>query len=130
MALADSTARKLALEPAPNFRSVPHNIEAEQQLLGAVLINNEAFDAVSDFLQPRHFFVPVHQLIFDVMGQFVRMNKNATPTTIKTFLPDELKVDGRSAAEYLAHLAAEATTIINAADFGRTIYDLSLRRDL
>ena len=52
MAPIDSIARKLA-DPAPQFRSAPHNIEAEQALLGAILVNNEAFYRVSDFLEPR-----------------------------------------------------------------------------
>ena len=55
MALADSTARKQVEEPAPLYRSAPHNIEAEQALLGAILVNNEAFYRVSDFLEPPHF---------------------------------------------------------------------------
>ena len=52
MALADSTARKQVEEPAQLYRSSPHNIEAEQALLGAILVNNEAFYRVSDFLEP------------------------------------------------------------------------------
>ena len=61
MAIADSTARKQVEEPAPLYRSAPHNIEAEQALLGAILVNNEAFYRVSDFLEPVHFFEPIHQ---------------------------------------------------------------------
>jgi replicative DNA helicase len=61
MALADSTARKQVEEPRPLYRSAPHNIEAEQALLGAILVNNEAFYRVSDFLEPAHFFEPIHQ---------------------------------------------------------------------
>ena len=61
MALADSTARKQAEEPALLYRSAPHNIEAEQALLGAILVNNEAFYRVSHFLEPVHFFEPIHQ---------------------------------------------------------------------
>ena len=56
MAIADPTARKQVVEPAPLFRSAPHNIEAEQALLGAILVNNEAFYRVSDFLQPDGVF--------------------------------------------------------------------------
>ncbi|HEV3396504.1 MAG TPA: DnaB-like helicase N-terminal domain-containing protein, partial [Xanthobacteraceae bacterium] len=59
MAQADSTARKAPVEATPLYRTAPHNIEAEQALLGAVLVNNEAFYRVSDFLEPRHFFEPV-----------------------------------------------------------------------
>src|SRR5690606_39186430 len=117
-------------EEAPAYRLAPHNIEAEQALLGAVLVNNDAFYRVSDFLLPEHFFEPLHQRIFEVIGEIVRAGKAATPVTVKTFLPADLKVADLNAAQYLARLAAEATTIINAQDYGRNIYDLALRRSL
>ncbi len=112
------------------FRAPPHNIEAEQALLGAILVNNEAFYRVSDFLEAKHFFEPIHQRIFELAGGLVRANKLATPVTLKTFLPPDFDVAGLSLNQYLARLAAEATTIINAEDYGRTVYDLSVRRDL
>jgi replicative DNA helicase len=58
------------------------------------------------------------------------MGKVATPVTLKTFLPADTDIGGMTVGQYLARLAAEATTIINAQDYGRTIYDMSLRRDL
>ena len=129
MAPFDSAARKqIPAEPA--FRAPPHNIEAEQALLGAILVNNEAFYRVSDFLEPKHFFEPVHQRIYELAGGLVRANKLATPVTLKTFLPADFDIAGLSLNQYLARLAAEATTIINAEDYGRTVYDLSVRRDL
>ncbi len=129
MAAFDSVARKqVPAEPA--YRTPPHNIEAEQALLGAILVNNEAFYRVSDFLEPKHFFEPIHQRIFELAGGLIRANKVATPVTLKTFLPADLDIAGLTLNQYLARLAAEATTIINAEDFGRTVYDLSVRRDL
>jgi replicative DNA helicase len=125
----DSTARKQA-PPEPTFRTAPHNIEAEQALLGAILVNNEAFYRVSDFLEAKHFFEPIHQRIYELAGGLVRANKLATPVTLKTFLPGDVDIAGLSVNQYLARLAAEATTIINAQDYGRTVYDLSIRRDL
>jgi replicative DNA helicase len=130
MALIDSLARKPQPAAEPAFRSPPHNIEAEQALLGAILVNNEAFYRVSDFLEPRHFFEPIHQQIYELAAGLVRAGKIATPVTLKTFLPADFDVAGLSVNQYLARLAAEATTIINAEDYGRTIYDLSVRRDL
>ena len=56
MAPLESNVRKLPTEAAQPYRTAPHNIEAEQALLGAILVNNEAFYRVSDFLEPRHFF--------------------------------------------------------------------------
>src|SRR5271165_2035708 len=125
----DSTARKQA-PPEPMFRSAPHNIEAEQALLGAILVNNEAFYRVSDFLEPKHFFEPIHQRIYELAGGLVRANKLATPVTLKTFLPSDLDIAGLSLNQYLARLAAEATTVINAKDYGQTVYRDSMLRSL
>ena len=131
MALTDSNVLKLAPDAGtPAYRSAPHNIEAEQSLLGAILVNNDAFYRVSDFLEPKHYFEPLHQTIFETAGSLIRMGKIATPVTLKTFLPADTDVGGMTIGQYLARLAAEATTIINAQDYGRTIYDLALRRDL
>src|SRR3954469_11748795 len=118
----ESTARKQPAENPPLFRSAPHNIEVEQALLGAILVNNEAFYRVSDFLLPIHFFEPLHQKIFELAASLVRAGKAATPVTLKTFLPADLDIAGLTISQYLARVAAEATTVINAQDYGRTIY--------
>ena len=107
----------------------PHNIEAEQALLGAILINNDAYDRVSDFLKPDHFSEELHRRIYDVASQLIRAGKVATPITLKTFL-GEADLGGITIPQYLARLAAEATAIINTEDYGRTVYDLATRRDL
>src|SRR5579864_3608533 len=130
MAPIDSLARKPQPAAEPAFRSPPHNIEAEQALLGAILVNNEAFYRVSDFLEPRHFFEPIHQNIYQLARDLIRAGKIATPVTLKTFLDANIDIGGLNVSQYLARLAAEATTIINAEDYGHTIYDLSIRRAL
>jgi len=132
MALESTARRQPAdLTPvAPPYRTAPHNIELEQALLGAILVNNEAFYRVSDFLEPRHFFEPIHQKLYEITASLVRIGKTATPITLKTHLPSDLEVAGLTASQYLARLAAEATTVINASDYGRNIYDLAIRRAL
>jgi len=130
MAPLESVVRKPVEQPAPLYRAAPHNIEAEQALLGAILVNNEAFYRVSDFLEPKHFFEPIHQNIFQISRDLIRAGKIATPITLKTFLDANIDIGGLNVSQYLARLAAEATTIINAEDYGHTIYDLSIRRDL
>ncbi|MEM8540326.1 MAG: replicative DNA helicase, partial [Pseudomonadota bacterium] len=112
------------------YREAPGNIEAEQALLGAILVNNDAFYRVSDFLKPEHFYEPLHRQIFEVAGQQIRMGKTSNPVTIKTFLPADEKLGEITVAQYLARLASEAVTIINAEDYGRAIYDLAIRRAL
>ncbi|HVY57367.1 MAG TPA: replicative DNA helicase [Xanthobacteraceae bacterium] len=128
--MAELTALKQATAAAPLYRTAPHNIDAEQALLGAILVNNEAFYRVSDFLEPPHFFEPIHQKIYETAASLIRAGKVATPVTLKTFLPADMDIAGLTVSQYLARLAAEATTVINAADYGRTIYDLAIRRAL
>jgi len=130
MAPFESVARKPLEVATPAYRSAPHNIEAEQALLGAILVNNEALYRVSDFLEPEHFFEPIHQRIFQLGRELIRAGKLATPVTLKTFLDPSIDIGGMTVNQYLARLAAEATTVINAADYGRTVYDLHIRRSL
>src|SRR6195256_6680022 len=110
MAPLDSTARKQPGEPAPPYRAAPHNIEAEQSLLGAILVNNEALYRVSDFLEPVHFFEPVHQQIYEIARSLIRTGKLASPVTLKTFLPADANLAGMPLPQYLARLAAQGTT--------------------
>jgi replicative DNA helicase len=126
----ESISRKPAEQSAPTYRTAPHNIEAEQALLGAILINNDAFDRVSDFLKANHFFEPINQQIYEIAGSLIRFGKLATPITLKSHLPADADISGLTVSQYLARLAAEATTIINALDYGRIIYDLAVRRAL
>lgn len=117
-------------EDSAHYRESPNNIEAEQALLGAILVNNDAFYRVSDFLKPSHFFEGIHQKIFEIAGKLIYMNKTANPVTIKTFLSTQDMLGGLTIPQYLARLASEAVSIINAEDYGKTIYGLSLRRAL
>jgi replicative DNA helicase len=111
-------------------RTAPHNVEIEQQLLGAILVNNEAFYRVSDFLKVEHFFIEPHQRIYDTAGKLIRSGKVATPTTVKTFFGANETLSELPVIEYLGRLAINATTIINAEDYGRALFDLALRRSL
>lgn len=128
-----STALIRPLPPAPetpSFRAAPHNYEAEQALLGAILVNNEACDRVSGFLKQEHFYDPLHGQIYDHAAKLIWAGKRATPITLKTFFQGADAVGDLTVPQYLGRLAANATTIINAEDYGRTIYDLAIRRQL
>jgi replicative DNA helicase len=119
-----------AVPETPVFREAPHNLEAEQALLGAILVNNEAVDRVSGFLKPQHFFDPLHGRIFETASKLIMGGKRATPITLKTYFQNDEPVGELSVPQYLGRLAANATTIINAEDYGRTVYDLAVRRQL
>jgi replicative DNA helicase len=128
--MATANALIARLEAAtPEYRVAPNNIDAEQALLGAILVNNDAYYRVSDFLEPVHFFEDLHKRIYEIATTLIKAGKVATPITLKTFLGDQ-DLGGVTVSQYLARLAAEATTVINAEDYGRTIYDLAIRRSL
>ena len=117
-------------EDPPQIRELPHNFEAEQALLGAILINNEAYSRVSDFLRPEHFFDPVNGRIFEASAKLIERHQVANPVTLKNLFEGDEALADVGGAKYLARLAAAAVTIINAGDYGRTIFDLHLRRKL
>ncbi|SSZ40748.1 Replicative DNA helicase [Bartonella grahamii] len=115
---------------ASSFRQLPHNIEAEQALLGAIIINNNALDRVSDFLKAEHFFEPLHQKLFDIISKIIQNGKVADPITIKPFVENDAKIGDITVYNYVVRLATEAVTIINTKDYGSVIYDLFIRRSL
>jgi len=114
----------------PLYRQQPHNLDAEQELLGAILINNDAAHRVSGFLRPEHFFNEAHRRIFEAASALIERGEIANPVTLKAYFErDELLLQVGGPA-YLARLAAAATTVINAEDYARVIHDLALRRAL
>jgi replicative DNA helicase len=111
-------------------RQMPHNIEAEQGLLGAILIDNRAFEKVSEFLKADHFYTPAHGRIFTVIAKLLERGQIATPVTLKAAFDDDADLAHLGGAGYLADLAASVVTILNVVDYGRTIFELHLRREL
>ncbi len=117
-------------ETSVTYRSLPHNLDAERDLLGAILINNEASAKVSSFLKPEHFYEPVHSRIYDATSLLIDRGEIADPITLKSYFENDEALADIGGAQYLGRLAASATTIINAENYGKIIYDLALRREL
>lgn len=111
------------------LRELPSNIEAEQGLLGAILIDNRTFDRVASFLEEEHFFEPLHQRIYLVCGELIRMGKAATPITVKSFLPSKTKIGDMTVVQYLVTLATAAVGTLTARDFGIAIHEAWLARE-
>lgn len=112
------------------FRQLPHNLDAEQGLLGALLVDNRAMERVTDFLRAEHFYAPAHQRIFEAIHRLIDRGQTASPVTLKTYFEKDEDLAPVGGAQYLADLASSMVTIINAEDYGRTIYELHLRRQL
>jgi hypothetical protein len=101
---------------------------SQQGLLGAILINNEVYNVVSELIKPQDLFEPIHQRIYALAGELIASGKLASPITLKNHLPIDLDIAGMSLNQYLARLCAEATTVINAPDYAKTVSDLAHRR--
>ena len=128
--------------PAPPATPLPVSLEVEQALLGAILLQNEAFYRVSDFLEPAHFYNPLHRQIFACFAREIPSGRLVDPKVIRNQLggdpqaviqiasEDEFGLGIReiTVADYIETLALEAVTIVNAEDYGRTIADLALKR--
>ena len=110
--------------------TMPHSIEAEQQLLGAILTNNDLFDRVASIIGPKHFYEPVHARIFETAASKISKNALASPVTLKTYLEDDEGLKELGGPAYLARLAGAAISGFAARDYAQMIYDLSVRRDL
>ncbi|PRY78931.1 replicative DNA helicase [Yoonia maritima] len=109
---------------------MPHSTEAEQQLLGAILTNNDIFDRVASVVGPKHFYDPVHARIFETAAARIAKNALASPVTLKTFLEDDEGLKELGGPAYLARLAGAAISAFAARDYAQMIYDLSVRREL
>ena len=109
---------------------LPHSIEAEQQLLGAILTNNDIFDRIASVIQPHHFYDPVHRLIYETAAARINKNALASPVTLKAFLADDPGLAELGGPAYLARLAGAAISSYAARDYAQMIYDLAVRRDL
>jgi replicative DNA helicase len=111
-------------------RTLPHNLEAEQSLLGALLMDNRINEEFSDYLRPNHFFVPVHQRIYDAVLKIADRGQNADAVTVKAYFEkdDELKDVG--GAGYISDLASSVVSIFNSKHYAQIIFDLFIRREL
>ncbi|MFW2543574.1 replicative DNA helicase [Primorskyibacter sp. 2E107] len=110
--------------------TMPHSIEAEQQLLGAILTNNDIYDRVASVINAKHFYDPVHTRIYEVAAARIAKNNLASPVTLKAFMEDDEGLKELGGPAYLARLAASAVSSFAVRDYAQMIYDLAIRRDL
>lgn len=114
----------------PLQREIPANVQAEQMIIGAIMINNEALNKVGEFLLAEHFYEPIHQKIYTAIGAIIDKGISASPISLKSMLSNDEQFQQIGGSDYLAKLATIAMTVINVYDYGRIIYDLALKRNL
>jgi len=119
-----------AIDGTAGYRELPHNVEAEQAVLGALLVNNDASGRVSEFLLFEHFYEPAHQRIYDAAIRLIERNQLANPVTLKHYFEQDQTLTQVGGAQYLARLAGAAVTVYNVEHYARVVHDLALRRSL
>jgi len=111
-------------------REIPHSYDAEQSVLGAILVNNRAYDRVSEILRPEHFSHEAHSRIYEISARLIDAGKIATPVTLTPHLQDDRFLEDVGGVLYIASLANACVSVVNAADYARLIYDLHMKRSL
>jgi replicative DNA helicase len=111
-------------------REPPHNFEAEQALLGSILINNAAYQRVAEFLKGEHFADPLHGKLFDAIARLIERGQLVSAITLKTYIEHDEVMKEAGGSAYLAKLAAASVHVIDAGEFGRQVHDLYLLRQL
>jgi replicative DNA helicase len=115
---------------ADDYRVMPHNLEAEQALLGAILTNNRNLEKVSEYLKAPHFYVPAHGRIYEAIGKLIDRGQDANPITLKNYFEKDQELESVGGADYLSDLARAMTSVIDVSHFGHTVYQLHMRRAL
>ncbi len=109
---------------------VPYNLEAEQSLLGALLLNNETIEQVNEFLKPFHFADAVHGKIYEAILKLIERGHIADPITLKDHFEGSDTLSDVGGARYLVDLVESVISVVSVADYGQIIYDLYIRRQL
>ena len=109
---------------------MPHSIEAEQQLLGGLLNNNDLYYSLEDKVDPEHFYDPVHSRIFEIISTRIKDGKLASAVTVNTFLTEDEGLKELGGSSYLAQLIAGSVASSAIKDYSKLVYDLAIRREL
>jgi len=110
--------------------SMPHNLEAEQALLGSLMFDNAVFERLSDRLRGSHMYEPFHQRLFEAIEDHIRQGLLAEPTILMERFKQDPAFQEFGGLRYLADLVDRAPPAANAPDYARVVHDLALRREL
>ena len=111
-----------------NFKELPNNIEAEQAVIGSILVTNEIFDEINLILSSNNFYDPIHQKIFSAIENLIFRGMLANPITLKSYFEDEK--DDLNVPDYLVKVTKFSTSIRQAVEYSKIIYDMFVRREL
>ncbi|MDC3120781.1 replicative DNA helicase [Candidatus Pelagibacter sp.] len=110
------------------FKELPNNIEAEQAVIGSILVSNDIFDELSTIISSINFYDPMHQKIFESIENLIYKGMLANPITLKNYFEDEK--DDLNVPEYLVKITKFSTSVRQAVEYSKIIYDMFVRREL
>ena len=110
------------------FKELPNNIEAEQAVIGSILVTNEIFDEINTIISSNNFYDPMHQKIFSAIEKLIYRGMLANPITLKNYFEDEK--DDLNVPEYLVKVTKFSTSTRQATEYSKIIYDMFVRREL
>ena len=111
-----------------NFEELPNNIEAEQSVIGTILVSNEIFDEINTIISSKNFYDPMHQKIFEAIENLIYKGMLANPITLKNYFENEK--DDLNVPDYLVKVTKFSTSSRQAIEYSRIIYDMFVRREL
>ena len=112
------------------FKELPNNIEAEQAVIGSILVSNDIFDDVSIIIDNKKFYDPVHQKIFAAIENLISKGMLANPITLKNYFENDNSLAELEGHEYLVKLTKFSTTIRQTIEYSKIVYDMHIRREL
>ncbi len=110
------------------FKELPNNIEAEQAVIGSILVSNDIFDEINTIISSVNFYDPMHQKIFEAVESLIYKGMLANPITLKNYFEDEK--DDLNVPEYLVKITKFSTSVRQAIEYSKIIYDMFVRREL
>ena len=111
-------------------KNLPFNSEAEQAVIGSILLTNEIYDDVSLILNSDNFFDPLHQKIVTAIENLISKGLLANPITLKNYFENDEGIKEIGGSEYLVRLTKFSTTAKQASDYAKIVYEMHLRRQL
>ena len=111
-------------------KELPCNIEAEQALIGSILVSNDIYDEVSTIVESSKFFDPIHGKIFETIEILIAKGLLANPITLKNYFENHQGLKELGGHEYLITVTKFSTSPRQAIEYSRIIYDMFVRREL
>jgi|TARA_B110000438_G_scaffold301240_1_gene355624 replicative DNA helicase len=114
----------------PKEKKMPSNVDAEQALIGSVLVNNDIIDEISNFIKPGEFFDPIHKKIFEVIEHLNNKGMIANPITLKNYFENENALSDVGGVDYLIKLTRFSASVRQSIDYAKIVHEAYVKREL